>query len=107
MRIRFTAISCIILAGWLSVSVCPAQESQEPKATEAFKDGIHYLRIARWDLAKSNLQYVATHGNPVEILALSITWTMLVSSLLMSLMISLRRLRQVPGVCTQIAMATV
>ena len=73
MRIRFTAISCIILAGWLSVSVCPAQESQEPKATEAFKDAIHYLRIARWDLAKSNLQYVATHGNPVEILALSMS----------------------------------
>lgn len=71
MRFRFTVISCIIVAG-LCVCLCPAQES-EPTPSEAFKDGIHYLRIARWDLAKSNLEYVALNGDPVEMLALSMT----------------------------------
>ena len=60
----------ILLCG--SVSTAQAPEAKVKKSTaEAFEDGIHYLRIAKWELAKGNLEYVAVYGDPIEVLALA------------------------------------
>ena len=71
MRTRFVFISSLIISMSLFSSTGLAQGSEAKSTEDAFNDAIHYLRIARWDLAKSNLEYVALNGDPVEVLALS------------------------------------
>ena len=74
MRTKFSAICCIVLTICLCGSISPAQipEAKVKKSTsEAFEDAIHYLRIAKWELAKGNLEYVAIYGDPIEVLVLS------------------------------------
>ncbi|NIA07273.1 MAG: hypothetical protein GWP14_06510 [Actinobacteria bacterium] len=65
----------LILGLVISISVCSsvsfAQGLESKRIADAFDNAIHYLRIARWDLAKSNLEYVSLNGDPVEVLALS------------------------------------
>ena len=71
MRTRCILISSLTISIALCSSMGFAQGSESKSIAESFDDAIHYLRIARWDLAKSNLEYVSLNGDPVEVLALS------------------------------------
>ena len=71
MRTRCILIASLIVSVSICSSVSLAQGSEAKSTADAFDDAIHYLRIARWDLAKGNLEYLALHGDPVEVLALS------------------------------------
>ena len=74
MRAKHFAIFILVVSILLCGSMSPAQApgAKVKKSTaEAFEDAIHYLRIAKWELAKGNLEYVAIHGDPIEVLALA------------------------------------
>ena len=71
MRSRYILILGLVISVSICSSVSFAQGSGSKSIADAFDDAIHYLRIARWDLAKSNLEYVSLNGDPVEVLALS------------------------------------
>ncbi len=74
MRAKYLAVCGLVVSILLCGSVSQAQvpEAKVKKSTaEAFEDAIHYLRIAKWELAKGNLEYVAIYGDPIEVLALA------------------------------------
>ena len=71
MRSRYTLVLGLVITICGCSLVSFGQDSGTKSVAEAFDDAIHYLRIARWDLAKGNLEYVSLKGDPVEVLALS------------------------------------